>query len=100
MYFITCHYVLLLQVASRGPFFPPRMLDPPFGWAFRGRTLLIKRKIDCPESCEAWFRFVTRIALFGLIICNKDDDDYAVAIALALEKQFGEPELPDVNKFL
>ena len=34
------------------------------------------------------------------VICNKDDDDYAIAIALALENQFGEPELPDVNKFL
>ena len=34
------------------------------------------------------------------IICNKDNDDYAVEIALALEKQFGTPELPNINKFL
>ena len=34
------------------------------------------------------------------VICNKNDDDYAVAIALALEEAFGVPELPDVNKFL
>ena len=34
------------------------------------------------------------------VICNKDEDDYAVAIALALEEMFGAPELPDVNKFI
>ena len=34
------------------------------------------------------------------VICNKNYDDYAVAIALALEEEFGVPELPDVNKFL
>jgi Asp-tRNA(Asn)/Glu-tRNA(Gln) amidotransferase A subunit family amidase len=34
------------------------------------------------------------------IICNKNDDEKALEIALALEKQFGEPELPDINKFL
>jgi Asp-tRNA(Asn)/Glu-tRNA(Gln) amidotransferase A subunit family amidase len=34
------------------------------------------------------------------IICNKNDDETALEIALALEKQFGEPELPDINKFL
>jgi aspartyl-tRNA(Asn)/glutamyl-tRNA(Gln) amidotransferase subunit A len=34
------------------------------------------------------------------VICNKDDDDYAVAIALALEEAFGAPELPDVSKFI
>ncbi len=34
------------------------------------------------------------------IICNKNDDEKALEIALALEKQYGEPELPDINKFL
>ena len=34
------------------------------------------------------------------IICDKDNDDYAVEIALAFEKQFGTPKLPNVNKFL
>ena len=34
------------------------------------------------------------------IICNKNDDEKALEIALALEKKFGEPELPDINKFL
>ncbi len=34
------------------------------------------------------------------IICNKDEDEKAVEIALSLEKHFGEPELPNVNKFL
>jgi Asp-tRNA(Asn)/Glu-tRNA(Gln) amidotransferase A subunit family amidase len=34
------------------------------------------------------------------IICNKNDDEKALEIALALEKQFGEPELPDINNFL
>ena len=34
------------------------------------------------------------------IICNKNEDEKAVEIALSLEKHFGEPELPNVNKFL
>jgi Asp-tRNA(Asn)/Glu-tRNA(Gln) amidotransferase A subunit family amidase len=34
------------------------------------------------------------------IICNKNEDEKAVEIALALENEFGEPELPAVNKFL
>ena len=34
------------------------------------------------------------------IICNKNDDNKAVDIALALENIFGEPKLPDVKKFL
>ncbi len=31
---------------------------------------------------------------------NKDNDDYAVEIALAFEKEFGNHEIPNVNKFL
>ena len=34
------------------------------------------------------------------IICNKNEDNKAVEIALALEKIFGQPKLPNVNKFL
>ena len=34
------------------------------------------------------------------IICNKNEDEKAVEIALALENEFGEPELPAVDKFL
>ena len=34
------------------------------------------------------------------IICNKNEDEKAVEIALSLEKHFGEPELPNMNKFL
>jgi len=44
---------------------------------------------------------VDSILPIGLqIICNKNDDEKAVEIALALENQFGEPELPNVTKFL
>ena len=44
---------------------------------------------------------VDSILPIGLqIICNKNDDEKAVEIALALENQFGQPELPDVTKFL
>ena len=34
------------------------------------------------------------------IICGKDQDDKAVEIALSFEKMFGEPKLPDTNKFI
>jgi Asp-tRNA(Asn)/Glu-tRNA(Gln) amidotransferase A subunit family amidase len=34
------------------------------------------------------------------VICDKDKDDKAIEIALAFEMQFGEPALPDINKFL
>ncbi len=34
------------------------------------------------------------------IICGKNEDEKAVEIALALENYLGEPQLPDVNKFL
>ena len=34
------------------------------------------------------------------IICNKNEDNKAVEIALAFEKQFGYPYLPNVGKFL
>ena len=34
------------------------------------------------------------------IICNKNEDNKAVEIALAFEKQFGYPSLPNVGKFL
>ena len=34
------------------------------------------------------------------IICNKNEDNKAIEIALALEKIFGQPKLPNVNKFL
>ncbi len=34
------------------------------------------------------------------IICNKNEDEKVVEIALSLEKHFGEPELPNINKFL
>mgnify|MGYP001161601088 CR=1 FL=1 len=34
------------------------------------------------------------------IICNKDEDEKAVEIALSLEKTFGEPKLPNIEKFL
>ncbi len=34
------------------------------------------------------------------IICNKNEDEKAVEIALSLEKHFGEPKLPHMNKFL
>ena len=34
------------------------------------------------------------------IICNKNEDEKAVEIALSLELCFGEPELPDMKKFL
>ena len=44
---------------------------------------------------------VDSILPIGLqIICNKNDDEKAVEIALALENKFGKPELPDVTKFL
>ena len=34
------------------------------------------------------------------IICGKNEDEKAVEIALALENYLGEPQLPDVSKFL
>ena len=34
------------------------------------------------------------------IICNKNEDEKVVEIALSLEKHFGEPKLPNMNKFL
>jgi Asp-tRNA(Asn)/Glu-tRNA(Gln) amidotransferase A subunit family amidase len=34
------------------------------------------------------------------IICNTNEDEKAVDIALSLEEQFGEPELPNMNEFL
>ncbi len=34
------------------------------------------------------------------IICDKNEDEKAVEIALALENYIGEPQLPDVSKFL
>ena len=34
------------------------------------------------------------------IICSKNEDEKAVEIALALENYLGEPQLPDVSKFL
>ena len=34
------------------------------------------------------------------IICGKDQDDKAVEIALSFEKAFGEPNLPDILKFI
>ncbi len=34
------------------------------------------------------------------IICNKDEDEKAVEIALSIEKIFGEPKLPNIEKFL
>ena len=33
------------------------------------------------------------------IICGKDEDEKAIEIALSLEKIFGKPELPDIQKF-
>ncbi len=42
-----------------------------------------------------------KILPIGLqIICGKNKDEKAVEIALALENYFGEPQLPDVSKFL
>ena len=42
-----------------------------------------------------------KILPIGLqVICDKDKDDKAIEIALAFEMQFGEPALPDINKFL
>ncbi len=42
-----------------------------------------------------------KILPIGLqIICGKNEDEKAVEIALALENYLGEPQLPDVSKFL
>ena len=57
-----------------------------------GKSGLIAAKISATLSS---------VGPIGLqIICNKNEDEKAVEIALSLEKHFGEPELPNMNKFL